>query len=221
MSVPQDISDRLLALNHAPERYEELVRSEGADFVRCYVAKLEEADHLFHEWSPKLREFAADCRAKTPLIDAASLNPRDNAKLAIYESLITKAEQQPQQRRNEVLICSIPRLGMPIAMSLWPATDDRCVFLTPDELSEWRTIYEHHEESFWWFANYWWHIEDPPRTNSLWEQDTELNTSDGADPWLVVSGLSWGSLAGGETADLWSWDGRQARFVRNVGICSF
>ena len=221
MSVPQDIADRLRALDYVPERYADMIRSEGADFVRGFIGKLEEAETLYQEWSPKLRELAVDSRAKTPVPHSDTLNARDQAKLPIYESLIKNAELLPLRRKNEAVICSIPLIGISTAMSLWPGADDRCVLLTPDELSKWRMIYEHREETFWWFTDYWWHIEDPPRPNSFWTHDTELKTFDGTDPWLVVSGLSWGSLAGGETADLWSWDGKQAEFVRNVGICDF
>ena len=31
--------------------------------------------------------------------------------------------------------------------------------------------------------------------------------------WAVRVGLQWGDLAGGETGELWLWDGREARFV--------
>jgi hypothetical protein len=158
---------------------------------------------------------------KNPVPDAGTLTPRDKAKLPIYEQLIAKAEQLPRRRKNEALICSIPLAGISIATLLWPGTDDRCVLLTPEELSEWNTIYKHREESFRWFTNYWWYIEDPIRPDSLWMQDSALKTIPGTDPWIVVSGLSWGSLAGGETADLWSWDGKQAEFVQTVGVGSF
>lgn len=220
MNVPQDIADRLQALDHDPDRYADMIRSEGADFVRGFVGKLEETARLYDEWSPKLREFARRSRANNQVKNAA-LAPRDDAKLPIYESLVTNAEQLPQQRKNEVLICNIPLVGIPIAMALWPGSDNRCVFLTPEELLEWHTIYEHPEGAFWWFTNYWWHVEDPPRPNSLWTYDADLKTPNGTDPWLVVSGLSWGSLAGGETADLWSWNGTHAQFVQNVGMCDF
>lgn len=221
MSVPHDIANRLQALDHNPERYADMIRSEGADFVRHYVGKLEEADNLYHEWSPKLREFERRSRTKNPLTSAAALKPRDAAKLPIYESLVIESERLPHRCKNEVLICSIPLMVIPIAMALWPGSDTRCVFLTPEEVSEWHTIYEHQEDAFWWFTNYWWNIEDPPRPNSIWTHAAELTTPDATDPWLVVSGLSWGSLAGGEAADLWSWDGTDARFVQNVGKCSF
>ncbi len=221
MSLPQDILDRLQALGQAPERYEGMARSEGVDFVHRFVGELEEADRLFHEWSPRLREFAANARAANPTPTADSLSVRDKAKLPIYASLINKAERLPQRRQNEVLLCSIPFVGIATAISLWPGNDDRCILLTPDEQREWQTIYDHPPAAFRWFTEYWWHIEDPPRPNGPWTKGMVLKTRDGTEPWLVVSGMAWGSHAGGETADLWSWDGQQAEFVQNVGLCDF
>jgi hypothetical protein len=221
MTLPLDIADRLRAIDHAPERYVDMVQQRGAEFVRRYVERLEDADRLYQEWAPRLREFAAACREKSACPEVCALNDRDRAKLPVYESLITKAGQHPRYGRKEVLLCSIPLVGIPVAMMLWPGNDDRSVFLTPDEISEWDGIYKHPEESFWWFTNYWWHIEDPPKPNSLWTRNSEPKTPDGTDPWLVVSGLSWGTLAGSERADLWSWNGREALFVRELGCCDF
>lgn len=186
MNLPQDIVDRLQALGHVPDRYADMVRSEGADFVRGYVERLEDADRLYREWSPRLREFAASCRANSPCPKAGTLSDRDRAKLPIYESLINKAERLPLRKKSEVLLCSIPLVGIPVAMSLWPGDDDGSVFLTPDEMKEWHAIYKHPEESFWWFTSYWWHIEDPPKPKGLWTYDTELKTKDGTEPWFPV-----------------------------------
>lgn len=221
MNVPKDIADRLRALDHDPSEYADMVLSQGPDFVRGFVSKIEEADRLFHEWWPKLRDFAEASRRKNPVAAESTLSDRDKAKLSIYETLVTKAERVPLRRTNEALICSMPLLGIPAAVSLWPGTEENSVILTPDEMSEWGDIYEHQPEAFWWFTDYWWRIEDPPKPNTLWTHDTELTTPESTAPWLVVSGLSWGSLAGGETADLWSWDGTHAEFVENVGMCDF
>ncbi len=215
MVTPQDIADRLGGLNYAPDLCDEMVRQEGAEFARGFVGKLERADRLYHKWSPMLRSFESRARANRPCLKPEDLSDRDKAKLPIYESMITEAEQLGSSG-NKVLICSIPLEGMSVAESLWPGDDQRCVLLTPDELLEWRKRYKHDVESFWWFIDYWWHIEDPPKAKP-WTHDTDLTTPASTDPWLVISGLAWGGLAGGETADLWSWDGKEARLVRENG----
>jgi hypothetical protein len=217
MIVPQDIADRLRALGHVPEKYADMIRLHGTGLVRGYVERLEDADRLYREWSPRLREFAETSRVKNPCPGAGTLNERDAAKLAVFESLILKAERSPERPENEILLCTIPLVGIPVAMSLWPGADAGSVFLTPDELSQWHAIYNHPQESFWWFRYYWWHIEDPPKPDGLWTRGVELKTPEGTDPWLVVHGELLGSLAGGETAELWSWNGHEAESVRRLG----
>jgi hypothetical protein len=194
---------------------------EGASFAFGFMDKIAECDALYSQWSPRLREFIGECRVANPIPPLESLPARERAKLPIYDSKIETAERLPRRRRNEVLLCCLPVIGILVAQQSWPGNDERSVFLTPDELSGWQEIYKHSESSFWWFTHYWWTVEDPPTRNGLWTHGKALTVPDGADPWLVVSGLSWGDLAGGEDAELWSWNGEDARFVEHVGHCQF
>jgi hypothetical protein len=194
---------------------------EGVPFVFGFMDKIAECDCLYSQWSPKLREFVRQCRVANPIPPLESLPPRERAKLPIYEAKIQNAERLPSRRRSEVVFCCLPVEAIPVAQQSWPGDDERSVFLTADELSRWRQIYRHPESSFWWFIHYWWTVEDPPKPNGRWSHGKVLTVPDGADPWLVVSGLHWGALAGGEVAELWSWNGKDARFVKHVGHCQF
>ena len=215
MEMPQDILDRVKALDLALDRFQWMFREEGADFVRGFIECLEDAEALFREWSPKLREFAESCRASNPSPSADSLSARNRAKLPIYQSMIETAERLPGLRCNTIIICSLPAMAIPIARRLWPGEDSRCVFLTREELDHWHEIYEHPDASFWWFMYYHWEIQDPPRSPGIWGNAHPLVVPEGCEPWLVCSGLNWGSLAGGGREDLWAWDGTTARFVNN------
>lgn len=216
----QDLAERLRVLGYAPERYVEMVESEGVEFLRRFIGRLEEADRLFQEWEPRLREFARDCRAKSSEIDPSELTDRDRVKLPIYEGLIQKAERLTRGGAREAVICSVPLLAMSMARALWPGKEERCVLPTPEEVVRWGEIYQHPDESFWWFMKYWWSVEDPPVPN-MWRSEEHWKTPAGTEPWLVISGTIWGGLAGGEREDLWAWDGREAVFVRNVCVGSF
>jgi hypothetical protein len=119
----------------------------------------------------------------------------------------------------------MPLIAIPIAQRLWPRDDDRTVLLTPEEESRWNEMYSHPDGSFQWFARFWWSIDDSPerefslnmpegRTFFWWDED---DVQDGESPWLVTVGHSYGPLAGAGHQELWSWDGRQAKFVKNVG----
>lgn len=69
--------------------------------------------------------------------------------------------------------------------------------------------------------HYWWRIEDPPEQNDFWMRGSTLAVPEGADPWLLVSGVSCGSLAGGEHAELWAWNGSEPRLVGQLGCLDF
>ena len=69
-----------------------------------------------------------------------------------------KANQRATARAKLPLPNEQMRAAMRLAMSLWPGEDERSVFLTPEEMSRWHAIYEHPEESFWWFANSLWPV---------------------------------------------------------------
>lgn len=218
--LPADLAHRLTALGEDPAAYQDMVHSYGARFVRMYTEGLEKAASQFREWAPKLREFADKCRAANPCPDLSTLSARDHAKLDIYRSLINEAERLPR-RVNEVVICSVPTMAIPIAQELWPGDEKRCVFLTPDELNEWNTGYTHPAGTYWWYRYYWWHIEDPPAPNSEWDDHIADKVPAGLDPWLVTSGLRWAALAGGEVVELWSWDGEEAKSCGKIAHISF
>jgi hypothetical protein len=219
--IPSDIVERLTALGASPDRYADMVRSEGADFTRGFVGKLEDAAALCRQWAPKLRQLVSESRRLHPVPAVASLTACDLAKRQVLETKIATAERLGRRRRDEVVLCGVPLIAMSAAQQLWPGEDDRCVLLTREELSAWENVYKHDNSSFWWFMHYWWDIEDPPRRDELGPPGMPLSVPAGESPWLVRSGLQWGTLAGGENEELWSWDGRAARFIRPVATTSF
>jgi hypothetical protein len=219
--IPPDIADRLTALGINPDRYAKMVRSEGADFTRSFVESLEDAAALCRHWSPKLRQLVAESRRSHPVPAVESLTACELAKRQVLETKIANAEGLGRRRRDEVVICCVPLFAMSAAQQLWLGEDDGCVLLTREELSDWEQVYQHDNSSFWWFIHNWWDIEDPPRQDEPWRWGKPLSFPSGESPWLVRSGLQWGMLAGGEDAELWSWNGQTARFIRTVWCSSF
>ena len=215
--LPFELLERIEALGADPDRFLEMTWRDGVSYTLGFLEKIEESNRLHDHWAPILLAFAKQCRLDAPPPSSAALAPRDLAKLPIYEASIHRSERLPPSRRSEALFCSIPLLAIPVALRCWPGDDERTVVLTPDEWDEWRKIYQHPDNAFWWFAHVWWRIDDPPDPDAPGMCGKNLTLPEGETPWLVTSGLAWGPLAGGWTTELWSWNGTSARFVKEVG----
>lgn len=217
--LPSELVYRIESLEFDPLDFRKMAWRNGVQFVSGYLDKIDEKNARYDEWLPRLRQFAQKCRDNLPPPSHDELEGRDLAKLKIYEAKIASAEQLPQ-RSHTALICSLPRIAMPLAQRLWPGRQE-AVLLTREELSQWNEVYQHPETSFWWFVHYWCSIDETPeriesfggRTKSQWE---EADVPSGSEAWLVESGLQWGPMAGGCNTDLWLWNGRECRFAKEV-----
>ena len=227
IEIPHDFAEHLFAMNEDPLVYRKLAWRENADFHRGYIDKIAESNDLYQKWSPKLSEFAAQCRANQPTPPESSLSDIDRAKQQIYENKIKNAERLPHKlTHNKVIVCRMPLVAISVAQRLWPGEDDNAVILTPEEESKWAEIYSHPKDTFWWFIHYWWSIDDSPEQKWTFGDAAFYNWNDneiqeGTSPWLVHSGLQWGSLFGGSKTELWLWDGKHCKFVEIKGSLSF
>jgi hypothetical protein len=116
----------------------------------------------------------------------------------------------------------MPLLAFPVAQRLWSRDDGRIVLLTPEEERQWDEIYSHPEDSFQWYARFWWIVDDSPeqefslsesRPFAWWE---EKDMQEGENAWLVTVGQSYGPLAGAGHVELWSWNGTEAKFIKKL-----
>jgi hypothetical protein len=211
-----DLVHRLVAINEDPLDYREMAWRHGAGFVHGFINTREEANNLYSEWSPRLRQFAEKCREANPSPTDESLSSRDRELQRIYEA---KFARPLLGRESFVAICSMPLIAIPVARRVWPQ-DRRIVLLTPDEESKWDEIYSHPKDTFLWFSRHWWSVNDSPEqfsvgTNSftLWKED---DIPDGGSAWLVTIGHVYGPLAGRGHTELWSWNGKRATFIKNI-----
>ena len=219
--VPRDIAERLAALNEDPADFRDMAWRDGADFAHGFINKLEERNKLYQQWFPRLRAFADKCREDQPVPVDESLSMCDRAKQQIFQGKLN--HNRPVLGRDKTAaICSMPLLAFPVAQRLWPRDEGRIVLLTPEEERQWDEIYSHPEGSFQWYARFWWIIDDSPeREFSLsegrpfvwWE---EKDMQEGENAWLVKVGQCDGPLAGVGHVELWSWNGTEAKFIKNV-----
>lgn len=220
--IPGELLKRLTVLKLNLEQqtfFREMVWREGTQFANRILDKIEEGNKLYREWAPRLRAFAAECRAFQPP-GPCSLTNCDRAKQQIYEAKLAR----PAVACERVAICQMPLIAIQVAQRLWPQDDSQIVLLTPEEVAKWNEIYSHPEESFWWFAHFMWSIDDSPtpecflateQTANAWDND---DLQPGETPWIISVGEMHGPLAGAGHDELWAWNGSEARFIQEVSI---
>lgn len=216
--IPHDIAERAHILNEDPARIPEMVWRYGADCVRRQIDELEASHALYREWSPQLRALAANrCEEQRLPVDEA-LSARDRAKQQLYTEKLTRESPAPG-REMSVAICAMPLLAIPVAQSLWAPLNDQTVILTPEEKARWDSTYTHPENADRWYTIHWWQILEVPErvlpklTRTSIGDWNRATVPAGEHPWVVEEGHVYGPPIGHGYTELWSWDGRQARFI--------
>ncbi len=76
-------------------------------------------------------------------------------------------------------------------------------------------------EAHWWFGFAWWRLKEGLVKEDELAIREDYPIPEGNTYWVVVSGVQWGSLAGGEDHELWRWDGNRAEFIALYCVVSF
>ena len=221
MTLPADIAAQLAYLGRDVARYKDIANKEGVDFLRMLVGKLVESAALFDEWHPRLVQFAAQKRLAGPLPSTTAREALEAAMQRILQSAIENAERVPTVGRHTSVVFCVPLKYLPMLRKSWPAEVLNAIFLTPDELREFKAMCDAPESAQWWYAFQWWSIQTEIPATSMWFSHPKPKLPANVTPLFVTSGLQWGSLAGGERADLWTWDGAHEQFHSVIGDCSF
>jgi hypothetical protein len=220
--LPGEILARVEEQDEDPEVYRKLTWLFGTRRTRGLLDWRKEQAKLYRQWAPRLRAFAAKCRKTNRPPPDRSLSIRDHEKQRICE---LTCQQSIVGLPNTVTICSMPLIALPVAQRLWPS-DDGIVLLTPEEESQWNELYSPDTGDWGWLRSWWWIIDDSPQREATFENSGETITitrwregdvPDGESPWLVHVGECAGPLSGSGHMEWWSWDGKRAKFVSQLG----
>ena len=201
-----------------------VVDEEGLEFGRFALSQRTKESQLFDKWHPRLTDFVASKRRQTSFPDPASIDVLDAATKRILEPKIRDAERVPCRGDFTAAFFTAPIHMLSFVASEWPSTYRHPVFVTPDELAEWRMIYdaEENDENRWWYVFQDWDAQLNPSADSFWLRDMTLQHDADVTPALIVWGLCWGSLAGGHRAELWGIDkaGNES-FLQDIGDVTY
>lgn len=202
-SLTEDMCTEIDRLEIDREWIQKIVDDGGLEFGRFFISQRTKESQLFDRWFPHLRQFADSKRSQHPFPDPESLNPLDAATKRILDPKIRDAEHVPTRDRFIAAIFTAPLHVLPTVMSEWPSSYKNTIYLTPEELEEWRAIYDAEEpdKDSWWFVFQWWEAQLNPPPDSFWLQHVPPQQSTELTRVLIITGLSWGSLQGGENIE--------------------
>jgi hypothetical protein len=230
MALSDKAMQRLAQLGYAGEAdlefWRELWQSEGESFFWFFLSKREKAAEEYRRWFPRLQAFAVECRRAVPVPTVESFSAVEREQ---YRVLLGKMQEfvASEDRRcilgrkpNQAAIVSTTRVGLAAAEQVFAGSG--AVLLQEEERKRWFSeVYPIDPEAFWWYAFAWWSV----RERLAGEEEESIcghypNPEGGSD-WIVVSGVQWGSLAGGANHELWRWDGQRARFIVAYRVDSY
>jgi hypothetical protein len=226
-SIPDDIARAFAELGYSQSKLERIAGKLCDSDLRLYLEKIVEDRQRFGHWYPQIQAYAEEQRLICPLPDSSQLSVFDQGRLRILRQCVLKAEGCCPIDDYTATICTAPLWGLSLLKKEWPSKQPHPIYLTPEEWAAWVDgPYSSEAENvftFWgWFVRYWWDVVDETFASSTsFLLDTPLDPDHPLTPLTVVEGLQWGSLAGGETTSIWSWDGVEEKFMRVVTTKDF
>jgi hypothetical protein len=217
MSLGADTLERLARFGYTSEaelrHWREVAELEGRGFVEGYLDRLEEAATEYHRWFPRLQTYADECRRAVPVpaVDQFSIDEREQHRILLAKMRGFVGSEDSRcvlaRRPFQAAILSTTRVGLAAAAEVFGGSG--AVILEESEREHWfRGVYRPDPEAFWWYAIAWWTLREPTDLELAELQCPPLPR--GSSYWEVISGVQWGSLAGGANHELWRWDGERA-----------
>ena len=224
MELPQDMLDEIERLKESPERIQSIARKHNLEMARRILDNLSEKDRLFNKWFPILKDFEQAKRAAAPTPSESELTATDRIVQRILLPKIGPPKPVPLRSESCAAFFTAPLSVLSFLKLGWPSSYPNAVFLTPDELTEWRSQYEYPYDAYWWFHFQNWTIEFDPPSDSIWlngsigPERRKYEVPDGATTAIATWGSSSGSLASSIAAELWCIENGVERCLGDLGF---
>lgn len=217
LELPADMLLETERVGEDRTQIENWMREEGLEFARAMLEHTAQEVALSQTWFPILQQFAHEKRLASQLPEHASLSSIDHVIHRVLGPKIKSKGSLPQIRESRIPIFSAPLPALPFVMAEWSSTYANSIFLTPNELEEWRALYRVDEDAPWWNFYYSWDAE----LDVVLEEEWNISPlSPGARTLLITWGSCVGPLAGSWSQELWGIDASGAEvFIEDLG-CS-
>ena len=200
-------------MDRPSKHLERMSPEQRAELERFRAERKARAQALHDEWWPGLLQLSQAQPQTRPL------TRREQAQVNIVCEMISRLQTEDRfNLEDDTYLFSLPRWAMAAAQELWPGQARHAVWLDPETAAGWTEQYfaQVGLEAPYWFIHYWWEVDAPAPEGTDLKNFPQL-----LEPWLGRSGVIWNSMAGGQDATLWSWDGDQASFVEIAWVESY
>ena len=204
------------------QRFADLFKQGGEITLQDGIARLEKSAKGYAGWFPRLTEFAAECRRRSPSPMDSDLTPAEREEQSILrskmEAFITSDECHRlfEHRPQSAVIFITTRAALGVAAEIFGRIESGVVF-TGEELERWYSeIYDpsNTDHSWYWIQSWTVHREFDESTEKYITRNHP--EPDGFEYWDVVSGTSYSA-----EHELWRFDGTHAKFIESYCIDSF
>ena len=163
-----------------------------------------EINEAFNHWSPKLRDYAAECRRLRPMPNGGSLSAAELEQFRILCGVLKEFRDSPIRMPAPYLnIFHGSPITLLAANEIFGPLADAVVPLLSDEQDKWFNEIFHGADG--WFGSCWVTIHDPVPSVFAEGFDTHWPPADGIRYWVLTK-----ARAGGASHEVWKWDGQVA-----------
>ena len=230
MALSAEAVQRLARLGYSTdadlEFWRWLWQSEGESVFWGFLGKSEQAADEYRHWFPRLQAFAAACRRALPVpaVDSFSAPEREQHRILLAKMREFTASGDRRcvvgRKPHQAAILSTTRVGLAAAEEVFG--ESGAVSLEGSERERWLSeVCPVNHEAFWWYAFAWWTLREGMAGDDEASIRQHYPIPEGCAYWVVVSGVQWGSLAGGANHELWRWDGARAQFIEVYCVDSY
>lgn len=192
------------------------VRDFGLELGQSSLSRETDRSHQFQRGYPQLLEFAETKRGLNPLPSADQLSPLDAAIVRILKPRILNSGNVPCPGHFCAAVLSAPAYLLPLVMETKRQPHRHPVFLTTDELSEWRSASASGDsDDCWsWCSYQYWNAVLKVSPDEFWLPDFPRDLTQ----LFVTWGTTWGPLQGHGEEELWGISSAgEETFVKRMG----
>lgn len=202
----------------ARAHFQNIFQWDGEEAFWRTIEREEASANQRRVWLPRLRDYVAECRRRTPIPEVGGFSALEREQHRILLDRMSRDRDVASSNRTTMLATT--RVGLAAATETFRNTD--AVILEESEQRRWLTeICPTDDAMPWWQQFAWWTLTEGLEGANVGYIRKNYPIPLACAHWIVSYGIQWGSLMGGDTEELWLWDGDRAVHLADLFSCNF